>query len=114
MVANLTAKGRKLVTIADPHIKRDEEYKIYKQMTELGFFIKDRDDREYVGDGWSGMRCCVITELSTNQSSLHCIWNLFPNTGSSAYPDFTRAEVRDFWASKFALNDYEGTSTVEN
>jgi len=31
-------------------------------------------------------------------------------TGSSSYPDFTRADMRSWWASKFNYEDYKGTS----
>ena len=49
MVANLTAKGRKLVTIVDPHIKRDDNYHIYKEIRDKDLFVK-RDGKEF--DGW--------------------------------------------------------------
>lgn len=33
-------KGRKMVTIIDPHIKKDDNYHVYKEAKELGYFIK--------------------------------------------------------------------------
>lgn len=67
MVANLTAKGRKLVTIVDPHIKRDEGYKIYKQIKDKDMYIKDRDDREFDGWCWPGKSPCPISLVSAKK-----------------------------------------------
>lgn len=53
MVANLTAKGRKLVTIVDPHIKRDDNYHIYKEIRDKDLFVK-RDGKEFDGWCWPG------------------------------------------------------------
>ncbi|KAF6038682.1 GANAB [Bugula neritina] len=82
MVAKLKSTGRKLVTIVDPHIKRDDNYHIYKELKDKDLFVK-RDGKEF--DGWC--------------------W-----PGSSSYPDFTRADMRSWWASKFNYEDYKGTS----
>ena len=49
MQAGLSAHGRKLVTIIDPHIKRDEGYYIYKEAMEKGYLTKDRDGKDYDG-----------------------------------------------------------------
>ncbi|KAG8177548.1 hypothetical protein JTE90_015952 [Oedothorax gibbosus] len=83
MQNNLTAKGRKMVTLVDPHIKRDNSYYIYKEGTDKGLFIRNRDNNEY--DGWC--------------------W-----PGSSGYLDFLSPEIRDWWASKFALDQYQGST----
>ncbi|CAL1285603.1 unnamed protein product [Larinioides sclopetarius] len=83
MINNLTAKGRKMVTLVDPHIKRDSGYYIHKEATDKGFYVKNRDNNDY--DGWC--------------------W-----PGSSGYLDFLSQEVRDWWASKFALDQYQGST----
>lgn len=83
MVANLSSKGRKLVTIVDPHIKRDDNYHIYKEAKEKNVFIKNKDGAEY--DGWC--------------------W-----PGSSSWPDFLEPAVRQWWASKFDPAEYKGTN----
>ena len=54
MVANLSSKGRKLVTIVDPHIKRDDNYIIYKEAKDKNLFIKNKDGGEYDGWCWPG------------------------------------------------------------
>ncbi|XP_067938463.1 neutral alpha-glucosidase AB-like isoform X3 [Watersipora subatra] len=82
MVDKLSAKGRKLVTIVDPHIKRDDNYHIYKELKEKDFFVQ-RSGSEF--DGWC--------------------W-----PGSSSYPDFTRPDMREWWANKFHYDQYTGTN----
>lgn len=49
MVANLTAKGRKLVVIIDPHIKREAGYFVHEDATENGYYVKNKDGNDYEG-----------------------------------------------------------------
>jgi mannosyl-oligosaccharide alpha-1,3-glucosidase len=49
MVANLTAKGRKLVVIVDPHIKREAGYFLHEDATDKGYYVKDKDGKDYEG-----------------------------------------------------------------
>lgn len=49
MVANLTAKGRKLVIIIDPHIKREAGYFVHEDCLEHGYYVKDKDGKVYEG-----------------------------------------------------------------
>ena len=81
MVGNLTDKGRKLVTIVDPHMKRDSSFFFHNHCEENDFYIKDKDGKIYEGWCWPG---------------------------SSSYPDFFNPAVRDYWASRYALDKYEG------
>ncbi|GFY77929.1 neutral alpha-glucosidase AB [Trichonephila inaurata madagascariensis] len=83
MINNLTAKGRKMVTLVDPHIKRDSSYYIHKEASDKGLYVKNKDNNDY--DGWC--------------------W-----PGSSGYLDFLSPEVREWWASKFALDQYQGST----
>ena len=39
---NLTAQGRKLVTIVDPHIKKDTSYWVHKDCTDKGLYVKNQ------------------------------------------------------------------------
>lgn len=85
MQKTLAAQGRRMVTIIDPHIKRDDAYHVHKDATARGLYIKDKDgNKDY--DGWC--------------------W-----PGSSSYLDFTNSKVRDWWASQFAFNKYKGSTT---
>eukprot|EP00586_Coscinodiscus_wailesii_P019518 CAMPEP_0172503312 /NCGR_PEP_ID=MMETSP1066-20121228/168103_1 /TAXON_ID=671091 /ORGANISM="Coscinodiscus wailesii, Strain CCMP2513" /LENGTH=1025 /DNA_ID=CAMNT_0013278997 /DNA_START=155 /DNA_END=3232 /DNA_ORIENTATION=+ len=86
MQNKLASQGRKMVTIVDPHIKRDDKYYIHKTATSKGYYIKKQDGTDY--DGWC--------------------W-----PGSSSYLDFTSDKVRDWFASQFAYDIYkESTPTL--
>jgi alpha 1,3-glucosidase len=83
MQNKLAAKGRKMVTIVDPHIKRDTGYGVYKEASDKGLCVKNRGGTEY--DGWC--------------------W-----PGTSAYIDFTDPAARDHWAKLFSLDRYMGST----
>ncbi|KAF3791765.1 putative glucan 1-3-alpha-glucosidase [Nymphaea thermarum] len=83
MQKKLAAKGRKMVTIVDPHIKRDDSYKIHKEASEKGYYVKDSSGSDF--DGWC--------------------W-----PGSSSYLDMLSPEIRDWWAEKFSLSNYRGST----
>lgn len=80
MQKKLGSDGRRMVTIIDPHIKRDDNYYIHKEATTLGLYIKDKKS-ENDFDGWC--------------------W-----PGSSSYLDFTTEKVRRWWAEQFQYNKY--------
>ncbi|XP_076130945.1 neutral alpha-glucosidase AB-like isoform X1 [Alosa pseudoharengus] len=82
MLQNLKDKKRKMVTIVDPHIKVDSGYKIHKEISSKGFYIKNKDGGDYEGWCWPG---------------------------NAGYPDFTKPEMRAWWASMFAYDQYEGS-----
>lgn len=84
MQEKLFAQGRRMVTIIDPHIKRDDKYYIHKDATTKGLYIKDKDGQNDY-DGWC--------------------W-----PGSSSYLDFTNEKVRSWWADQFAYDRYKGSS----
>jgi len=84
MQQKLSSQGRRMVTIIDPHIKRDNDYYIHKEATAKGLYIKDKDGQtDY--DGWC--------------------W-----PGSSSYLDFTKDHVRAWWAEQFQYKKYRGSS----
>jgi alpha 1,3-glucosidase len=83
MQKNISAHGRKMVTIVDPHIKRDDRYHIHKEATAKGLYIKDKHGKDF--DGWC--------------------W-----PGQSSYLDFTNAEVRQWWAEQFSVDKYQGST----
>uniref|UniRef100_A0A4W6F6N1 Glucosidase II alpha subunit n=1 Tax=Lates calcarifer TaxID=8187 RepID=A0A4W6F6N1_LATCA len=82
MLQGLMDKKRKMVAIVDPHIKVDSNYKIHNEIRSRGFYIKNKDGGDYEGWCWPG---------------------------SAGYPDFTRADMRAWWASMFAYDQYEGS-----
>ncbi|XP_030855177.1 neutral alpha-glucosidase AB isoform X2 [Strongylocentrotus purpuratus] len=82
MLDHLAAKGRKMVTIVDPHVHRDNNYHMYKEGKDNDYFVHKQDGSEYEGWCWPG---------------------------SSSYPDFTRKDVRDWWASRLSHDSYQGS-----
>lgn len=72
-----------MVTIIDPHIKRDDNFHIHKEATQKGLYIKDKNGNDF--DGWC--------------------W-----PGSSSYLDFTSPHVRQWWAEQFSLDTYGGST----
>lgn len=81
LITNLTSRGRRLITIIDPHIKRDANYPIYNEGVENNYFVKTKDGNDY--DGWC--------------------W-----PGSSSWPDYFNPAVRKWWESKFAPEFFPG------
>ncbi|XP_038142485.1 neutral alpha-glucosidase AB isoform X4 [Cyprinodon tularosa] len=82
MLQGLMDKKRKMVAIVDPHIKVDTNYKIHNEIRSRGFYIKNKDGADYEGWCWPG---------------------------SAGYPDFTRPDMRAWWAGQFAYDQYEGS-----
>jgi mannosyl-oligosaccharide alpha-1,3-glucosidase len=83
MQERLAERGRKMVTIIDPHIKRDSGWKIHSEATSKGLYIKNKDGADF--DGWC--------------------W-----PGSSSYLDFTNERVRDWWSEQFSYSNYRGST----
>jgi alpha 1,3-glucosidase len=46
---DVASHGRKTVTIIDPHIKRDPGYYIYQEAEKGGYFVKDKDGKDFDG-----------------------------------------------------------------
>ena len=84
MQETLWSQGRRMVTIVDPHVKRDNNYYIHKDATAKGLYIKDKDGKKDY-DGWC--------------------W-----PGSSSYLDFTNEDARNWWAEQFSYSRYQGST----
>jgi alpha 1,3-glucosidase len=84
MQHRLWSQGRRMVTIIDPHIFRDNNYRIHKEATQKGLYVKDNTGKKDF-EGWC--------------------W-----PGSSSYLDFTSEKVRNYWADQFAYDKYEGST----
>ncbi|CAL8467821.1 g7359 [Coccomyxa elongata] len=80
---DVASHGRKVVTIIDPHIKRDPGYNIYQEAEQNHYFVRDKDGKDF--DGWC--------------------W-----PGSSSYLDMLNPEVRSWWAQQFSLSKYKGST----
>lgn len=81
LISNLTTKGRRLIPIIDPHLKRDPNYAVYNEAVEKKYFIKTKDGSDY--DGWC--------------------W-----PGSSSWPDYLNPDVCEWWANKFDPEFFPG------
>jgi alpha 1,3-glucosidase len=57
MIEKLAAEGRKMVTIIDPHLKRDSSYYIHSEATAKGLYVKAKEGVEDY-DGWCWCECC--------------------------------------------------------
>jgi alpha-glucosidase len=75
MVKDLTNTGWKTVFITDLHIAAVPGYKPFDEGEKNGYFVKNPDGTTFIGPVWPG---------------------------PSAFPDFTRAEVRKWWGSLYA------------
>jgi alpha-glucosidase len=74
MVADLKQQGFKTIVIIDPGIKVDKDYWVFREAIEKGYFCRRADGPYMKGKVWPG----------------ECY-----------FPDFTRPEVRDWWASLY-------------
>ncbi|XP_004502983.1 probable glucan 1,3-alpha-glucosidase [Cicer arietinum] len=83
MQRKLAGKGRHMVTIVDPHIKRDDNFHLHKEASEKGYYVKDSNGNDF--DGWC--------------------W-----PGSSSYADTLNPEIRSWWADKFSYQSYVGST----
>ena len=54
MLRNISSKGRKMVTIVDPHLKRDENYRVFTEARDKGLLIKNKDGGDFDGWCWPG------------------------------------------------------------
>ena len=85
MQEEIRDKGRRMVTIVDPHMKRDEGYGLHRESAEKGYYVKDKSGGDF--DGWC--------------------W-----PGSSSYLDMLSPVIRNWWATKFSFKAYEHSTPV--
>ena len=66
-------EGFHAIAINDPAVKQDENYSMYQEGIKNDYFAKNADGSTFIGPVWPG---------------------------DSAFPDFSKEEVRDWWTSK--------------
>ncbi|KIM31479.1 glycoside hydrolase family 31 protein [Serendipita vermifera MAFF 305830] len=82
MFNDVAAYGRKMVVIIDPHLKKDNDYPVYKSASEKGLLVKPSSGQgEY--DGWC--------------------W-----PGSSAWVDYFNLASWDWWQGLFKVDGNNG------
>jgi alpha 1,3-glucosidase len=74
---------RYMVTIVDPHIKRDTNYAVHSAAEAAGVYVRDANGASYEGHCWPG---------------------------SSSWVDYTDASGRRWWAERFKYDQYTGSS----
>ncbi|CAF3417293.1 unnamed protein product [Rotaria socialis] len=74
---------RKLVTISDPHIKKDDAYHIYSEAKARGYFVKTKDGQDYEGSCWPG---------------------------SSMWLDFFNPNISQWYSQRYLLENYKGST----
>jgi mannosyl-oligosaccharide alpha-1,3-glucosidase len=79
MQKDLAARGRKMVTIIDPHVKRDKKYEVHRVAEVNNYYVQTPEGKPFEGWCWPG---------------------------SSSYYDFTSPVARAAWASRFNPTDY--------
>ncbi len=73
-VARLGQMGFQVMTIIDPGVKKEEGFDLYDEGLASDYFLRNRDGSVYVGLVWPG---------------------------ETVFPDFSRSEVREWFASKY-------------
>jgi alpha 1,3-glucosidase len=86
MIDRLASLGRKVVTIIDPHIKKDPGYSVYSKAKDLNLFTSTH-----------------VAEGSPFSEYEGWCW-----PGASAYLDFLNPEARKYWMQQFS--DYKGST----
>lgn len=82
MQEQLAAKGRRLVTIVDPHLKQDDQWAVYREVTQQGLAVKNIYGQTFTGNCWPGQ---------------------------SVWTDYLNPKARAWWASRFAFDKYTET-----
>lgn len=81
MFTELERTGRQIVTIVDPHLKKDGNWNIYKELIDKKLAVRTSGgDRAFEGNCWPG---------------------------KSVWTDYTNPEARNWWASLFSFDKYK-------
>lgn len=87
MMAELRAKGFKIVTIVNPGVKKDADYAVYVEGVRRNLFCRWLTGEVYHGRVWPG---------------------------EAAFPDFTKEETRSWWAEKHRALLGKGVAGIWN
>jgi alpha-glucosidase len=81
LVSDLRAQGFRVVTILDPHPKKETGYLPYDSGKAGGHFVKNPDGTDYEGPVWPS--------------------NAPVNPGPSVFPDFSKPAAREWWGGLY-------------
>lgn len=87
LIEEFRQQGLRTVTIIDPGTKLEEDYAVYRQGSEQGFFCRYPDSSYFLGEVWPG---------------------------SCVFPDFSRQDVREWWGSLYAGHVELGVAGIWN
>jgi alpha 1,3-glucosidase len=136
MQEKLATRGRKMVTIIDPHIKRDSGYPVHTKAEKNEYYIDKADATVFDGWCWPGsvsyldflrpvggasalltvicVLFCVAPEvvrvLLRRSFVLSALCARTQISRSINMHLYTLQEVRDYWASLFTFDNYVGSS----
>ncbi|WVW82784.1 hypothetical protein I302_104795 [Kwoniella bestiolae CBS 10118] len=85
MIDAVASKGRKMVVIVDPHIKKTDSFRIYSDAKELDVLIKKSDGNNFEGWCW---------------------------TGSSVWVDFFNEKSWAWWTKMFDLKTWKDSTNA--
>ncbi|CAF0776287.1 unnamed protein product [Rotaria sordida] len=74
---------RKIITVSDPHIKKDDGYQIYNEAKTRGYFVKTKDGQDYEGSCWPG---------------------------SSMWLEFFNPDIFKWYSQRYLFENYKGTT----
>jgi alpha-glucosidase len=81
MIRDLGEQGFKVVTIVDPHPKKEAGYEPYDQGLSGNHFVRRADGSVFEGPVWPSQAA--------------------KNPGNSVFPDFSRASTREWWGGLY-------------
>lgn len=87
LTADLAKRGTRTVCIVDPGVKAEKGYPIFDEGVKAGYFVRNPDGSDFIGEVWPG---------------------------KTAWPDFTRPEVRDWWANLHRFYVERGVDGIWN
>lgn len=64
-----------MVTIVDPHLKKDDNYKVYSDAKSKDLLVKNKDGNDYDGWCWPGM--CIRSQEFTIPAGMVLGWSPF-------------------------------------
>lgn len=87
MIADLASDNFKVVTIIDPGVKEDPDYRQFAEGVENDYFCKTKDGQTFIEEVWPGR---------------------------SAFPDFIKEETRSWWAAQHKFLTDSGIAGIWN
>jgi len=71
MIQSISAKGRKMITIIDPHIKRESGYFLHEDALAQDLYVKDANGKVYEGEVLLSHFPYLVCIQQVNKEDLH-------------------------------------------